>query len=68
MRGRLEEVAGLFKAQASPGANFGEEVYPGYPGVVVAEGAARTMTWGLSAAAQVDEADVQAQGREQRSG
>jgi putative SOS response-associated peptidase YedK len=47
MKGRLEEVAGLFEVKASPGANFGEEVYPGYPGVVVAEGVARTMTWGF---------------------
>lgn len=47
MKGRLEEVAGLFNAQATPGANFGEEVYPAYPGVVVAEGVARTMTWGF---------------------
>jgi putative SOS response-associated peptidase YedK len=47
MKGRLEDVAGLFRAQATPGANFGEEVYPGYPGLVVAEGVARTMTWGF---------------------
>jgi putative SOS response-associated peptidase YedK len=47
LKGHIEEVAGLFNAQASPGANFGEEVYPGYPGVVVAEGVARTMTWGF---------------------
>jgi putative SOS response-associated peptidase YedK len=32
---------------AGAGANFGEEVYPGYPGVVVTEGRARTMTWGF---------------------
>jgi putative SOS response-associated peptidase YedK len=47
MKGRLEEVADLFRAQATPGANFGEEVYPGYPGLVVADGVARTMTWGF---------------------
>lgn len=47
MKGRIEEVANLFKAEASPGANFAEEVYPGYPGVVVAEGVARTMSWGF---------------------
>ena len=47
MRGRVEEVAGLFRAQARPGANFGEEVYPGYAGLVVAEGVVRAMTWGF---------------------
>lgn len=47
MKGRLEEVANLFRAEATPGANFGEEVYPGYPGLVVAEGAVKPMTWGF---------------------
>lgn len=41
MKGRLEEVAGLFRAQPAGGANFSEEVYPGYPGLVIAEGVAR---------------------------
>lgn len=43
----VAEVAKLFSAIPEYGANFGEEVYPGYPGVVVAEGSARTMTWGF---------------------
>lgn len=43
----VAEVAGLFAAIPEHGANFGAEVYPGYPGVVVAEGRARTMTWGF---------------------
>lgn len=47
MKGRLEEVANLFRAEVTPGANFGEEVYPGYPGLVVVEGVARPMTWGF---------------------
>ena len=47
MRRTADEVAGLFGARASAGANFGEEVYPGYPGLVVADGAVRTMTWGF---------------------
>lgn len=47
MKGRLEEVANLFRAEVTPGANFGEEVYPGYPGLVVAKGVARSMTWGF---------------------
>lgn len=41
------EVARLFNAEPDPGANFGEEVYPGYPGLVIAEGRARAMTWGF---------------------
>lgn len=42
------EVAAWFGAvDAAQGANFGEEVYPGYPGLVVAEGAVRAMTWGF---------------------
>jgi putative SOS response-associated peptidase YedK len=43
----MDEVASLFRAEPDRGANFGEEVYPGYPGVVVAGGRARTMTWGF---------------------
>ena len=43
----VDEVAKLFEALPERGANFGEEVYPGYPGVVVAEGKARAMTWGF---------------------
>jgi putative SOS response-associated peptidase YedK len=42
------EVAAWFDAvEASLGANFAEEVYPGYSGLVVAEGAVRAMTWGF---------------------
>ncbi len=42
------EVAKWFKADnALTGANFGEEVYPGYPGAVVAEGRLRQMSWGF---------------------
>ena len=41
------EIAHLFVARAGQGANFAAEVYPGYPGLVVAEGEARMMTWGF---------------------
>lgn len=42
------EVAQLFNARDDlGGANFGEEVYPGYPGAVVAEGRLRQMSWGF---------------------
>ena len=42
------EVARWFGAiDEAGGANFGEEVYPGYPGLVVAEGTLRSMTWGF---------------------
>ena len=43
-----DEVARWFDAvDAAEGANFGDEVYPGYPGLVVAQGAVRQMTWGF---------------------
>ena len=41
------EIAKLFSAQADPPGNAGEMVYPGYPGLVVAEGRVRQMTWGF---------------------
>ena len=42
------EIARLFRVEdAMPGANIGAEVYPGYPGYVVAEGRILTMTWGF---------------------
>lgn len=42
-----DEIARMFGAIPTPGGNYGEEVYPGYPGLVVAQGAARAMTWGF---------------------
>ena len=43
-----DEVARWFEAtDQAAGANFGDEVYPGYPGLVVAEGALRQMSWGF---------------------
>ena len=47
LRRSAEEIAHLFGASARPGANFADEVYPGYSGLVVAEGEARAMTWGF---------------------
>lgn len=42
------EVAHWFGADdAAGGANFAAEVYPGYPGVVVADGVLRVMNWGF---------------------
>ena len=44
----VSEVAAWFDAvEGQGGANFAEEVYPGYTGLVVAEGAVRAMTWGF---------------------
>lgn len=49
----VDEIAGLFDAiDAVQGANLGEEIYPGYPGLVVAsdrEGqhTVGTMSWGF---------------------
>ena len=42
-----EAVAHMFGAVPDQGANYAEEVYPGYSGLVVAEGRARAMTWGF---------------------
>lgn len=48
MTKNASEVAAWFDAvEASQGANVGAEVYPGYPGLVVAEGAVKAMTWGF---------------------
>ena len=41
------EVARLFAVEADLGANYPHEVYPGYPGLVVAGGRARAMNWGF---------------------
>ncbi len=43
----IDEVAGLFEVVAEAGANLASEVYPGYPGLVVTEGRARSMVWGF---------------------
>ena len=42
------EVADWFKVvDELGGVNFGNEVYPGYPGAVIADVAARSMVWGF---------------------
>ncbi len=42
------EVAALFAVEdKASGANFASEVYPGYPGVVVAGAGLRVMNWGV---------------------
>ena len=43
----VDEIARLFAVEPDSGANFAEEVYPGYPGLVAAEGRARAMNWGF---------------------
>jgi putative SOS response-associated peptidase YedK len=43
----VDEIARLFAVEPDRGANFAEEVYPGYPGLVVAEGRVRAMNWGF---------------------
>ena len=48
MTKNASEVAGWFDAvEAAGGANFAAEVYPGYPGLVVAGGEVRAMAWGF---------------------
>lgn len=41
------EIAQLFGARVGQVGNAGGEVYPGYPGLVVAEGEVRQMSWGF---------------------
>ena len=43
----VEEVARLFSAAVGRVGNAGGDVYPGYPGLVVAGGELRSMTWGF---------------------
>ncbi|MXP41924.1 hypothetical protein GRI75_09760 [Altererythrobacter soli] len=47
MSASTAEVANLFDAVERGQTNAGPEVYPGYPGVVVASGEVRSMTWGF---------------------
>jgi putative SOS response-associated peptidase YedK len=48
MTKNASEVAAWFAAvEGAGGANFAAEVYPGYAGLVVAEGEVRPMTWGF---------------------
>lgn len=42
-----QEVARMFAVEADLAANYAAEVYPGYPGLVIAAGRARAMTWGF---------------------
>lgn len=41
------EIGSLFEVRVGEGANFGAEVYPGYPGLVIADGSAQPMVWGF---------------------
>jgi putative SOS response-associated peptidase YedK len=43
----VAEVANLFSARLGSIGNAGSEVYPGYPGLVLAGGELRSMTWGF---------------------
>lgn len=42
-----QEVARLFEMEGDLAANYAHEVYPGLPGLVVAQGRARVMHWGF---------------------
>lgn len=42
-----DEVAAFFRAQSGGPLNASAEVYPGYTGLVVADGIVRAMTWGF---------------------
>ncbi|MEQ1497845.1 MAG: SOS response-associated peptidase family protein [Novosphingobium sp.] len=41
------EVAKLFEVEPDLAANYAAEVYPGYPGLVMANGRAQSMSWGF---------------------
>ena len=44
----IDEVAKLFEtSNAAAGSNMGSEVYPGYPGLVIADGELKAMAWGF---------------------
>ena len=43
----VDEVARLFGVEPDPGANFAHEVYPGFAGLVIANGRAQAMAWGF---------------------
>lgn len=44
----VDEVAKLFEtSNAAGGSNMGNEVYPGYPGLVVTDGELKSMAWGF---------------------
>jgi len=47
LRANQAEVARVFAAQPVPGANFAGDVYPGYPGLLVAHGRVGAMNWGF---------------------
>jgi putative SOS response-associated peptidase YedK len=47
MKRATAEIADLFRAIPDPGVNCAADVYPGYTGMVVAEGVVRSMTWGF---------------------
>jgi putative SOS response-associated peptidase YedK len=42
-----EAVARLFNVKANDSANYAEEIYPGYPGLVVVDGQLQAMNWGF---------------------
>lgn len=42
-----DEIARLFRAEPPSDTNAGGNVYPGYPGMVIADGAVQSMVWGF---------------------
>jgi hypothetical protein len=41
------DIAHLFGVETTQGANYSEEVYPGYPGLVMAGRRLKVMNWGF---------------------
>jgi len=52
-----DEIARLFRVESTAG-NAAEEVYPGYPGLVIAGGTLRTMVWGFPLAQKSKRTDL----------
>lgn len=47
MTAGVAEIARMFAAPSVKGLNVASEIYPGYPGLVVAYGQVKQMTWGF---------------------
>ena len=47
LKGSNAEIAKLFGVREGADSNRTDEIYPGYPGLVVAAGFAKTMNWGF---------------------
>jgi hypothetical protein len=49
LRTAKAEISQIFRVEVPAGANFGEEVVKGYPGLMITGGRAQSMNWGFLA-------------------